>query len=293
MDLVEVAGLSERKVATSLDTMDAAVRSTAAMLMSDEEDNPNQGRKIGAALRQKEGEQPYRMAMAMVVNALVFHEVVARSHDVERVEKLLRVDGVGRRQALIDEWRRILEEVNYWPIFATARQVLDNVRTRTAHRVLEVLQKTAAELIARGVGTTHALAGRMFQRLVADRKFLASYYTRSESAARLWDDHASRFHANRGFRLNSQSPAACPTPEPCRGGRAWPTVRPAEDEWTISLLPWMNGALGLVEFRWRGSRRQPGRAIITIRRAPESKARRTGRETGRPPGQDGTRTGEG
>ena len=192
VDLIEVAGLSERKVAESLDTMEKAVRSTAAMLEADEQGYPDQGRKIGAALHQKEGEQTYRMAMAMVVNALVFHEVVAGSHDIERVEKLPKVDGVVKQQALIDEWRRILEEVNYWPIFATARQVLDNVRTRTAHRVLAVLLKTAAELVALGAGTTHALASRMFQRLIADRKFLASYYTRSESAALLGELLARR-----------------------------------------------------------------------------------------------------
>lgn len=70
----------------------------------------------------------------------------------------------------------MIEEVSYWSTFSTARQVLDEVRTRTAHRVLEVVQKTAAELVALGAGTTHALASRVFQRLIADRKFLASYY---------------------------------------------------------------------------------------------------------------------
>lgn len=185
VDLIEIAGLSERKLAMSLDAMETAVRSTAAMLVHDEARYPDQGRKIGEALHQKEGEQTYRMAMAMVVNALVFHEVVAGSHDVERVEKLPKVDGVVKQQALVDEWRRILEEVNYWPIFAIARQVLNLVRSRTAYRVLGVLEKTSAELVSLGAGTTHALASRMFQRLIADRKFLASYYTRSESAVLL------------------------------------------------------------------------------------------------------------
>ena len=57
VDLFEVAGLSERKVAESLDMMETAVRSTAAMLRADEEGYPDQGRKIGAALHQKEGER--------------------------------------------------------------------------------------------------------------------------------------------------------------------------------------------------------------------------------------------
>ena len=185
VDLLEVAGLSERRVADSLDTMEAAVRRTAAMVRDDATVYPDQGRRIGEALHQKEGEQTFRMAMAMLINALVFHEVVAGSHDVEPVDRLPKTGGVVRQSALLAEWKRILEEVNYWPIFAIARLVLGSLRTPAGHRVLEVLEPASAELVTLGAGTTHALASRMFQRLIADRKFLASYYTRSESAALL------------------------------------------------------------------------------------------------------------
>ena len=90
-----------------------------------------------------------------------------------------------------------------------------------------------------------------------------------ERAAVMWEKHASRFHTNRDFRLNSQSLAACLTPEPCLGGRAWPTFRLSKEEWTIPLLLWMNSTLGLAEFWWRGTRQQSGRTSITISRIPD------------------------
>ena len=40
-------------------------------------------------------------------------------------------------------------------------------------------------MIALGVSQSHDLSGTVFQRLIADRKFLATFYTRPESAALL------------------------------------------------------------------------------------------------------------
>ena len=72
--------------------------------------------------------------------------------------------------------------------------------TRRAWAVdaLRVMRRTADRLIALGVSQSHDLSGTVFQRLIADRKFLATFYTRPESAALLahlaipddggWDD---------------------------------------------------------------------------------------------------------
>ena len=50
---------------------------------------------------------------------------------------------------------------------------------------LRVMRRTADRLIALGVSQSHDLSGTVFQRLIADRKFLATFYTRPESAALL------------------------------------------------------------------------------------------------------------
>jgi len=87
-------------------------------------------------------------------------------------------------------------------------------------------------------------------------------------AAERWSSAASRLHANRDFRLNSQSLAMCLTPEKCLGGRAWPNVIPCNPRFQIPLLLWANSTLGLIVFWWHGTRQQQGRACITITKLP-------------------------
>ena len=83
-----------------------------------------------------------------------------------------------------DEWEAILE-VNYWPIFHTARRILKCLPTAAAAEVLNVLWGTAETLIVHGVTRSHDLTGTIFQRLIADRKFLATFYTRPAAASLL------------------------------------------------------------------------------------------------------------
>ena len=57
--------------------------------------------------------------------------------------------------------------------------------TATANALLGWLWQTGQKLVAGGVTRSHDLMGIVFQRLIADRKFLATYYTRPEAAALL------------------------------------------------------------------------------------------------------------
>ena len=91
---------------------------------------------------------------------------------------------------------------------------------------------------------------------------------RMSRAAAVWDQTASRLHANQDFRLNSQSLAMCLTTEPCLGGRAWPNVIPNDGRHELPLLLWCNSTLGLVMFWWRGTRQQSGRANLKITAVP-------------------------
>ena len=75
--------------------------------------------------------------------------------------------------------------MNYWPIFWSAKEILHLMSAGTAHAVLDWLWQTGQKLVAGGVTRSHDLTGIVFQRLIADRKFLATYYTRPEAAALL------------------------------------------------------------------------------------------------------------
>ena len=136
--------------------------------------------------------QTRRMAMTVVVDALIFHAALSEAEmqvptSPERSVKSpneLRSRGSFRPTLLLDEWELILE-VNYWPIFHTAGEIVRSLPTQLASTVLDALWETAEELIVGGVTKSHDLTGVVFQRLIADRKFLATYYTRPSGAALL------------------------------------------------------------------------------------------------------------
>ncbi len=155
------------------------------------------GAQVASVLGQGDdsGGQTRRMAMTVIANALVFHESLAEaefkvpsaeggsSRGVRLVESF-RSGGLFSPGELSQEWERVLS-VNYWPIFWSAREMLKLMPTATANDVLNSLWQTSQRLVAGGVTRSHDLTGIVFQKLIADRKFLATYYTRPEAAALL------------------------------------------------------------------------------------------------------------
>ena len=160
----------------------------------------DRGDALADVLKQADdrGGQTRRMAMTVIVNALVFHEALAQADfqvgppDGRRVVQTLpsfRVNDGFNREALLAEWDAILDE-NYVPIFGTAKALLDPERAdalpiKTVQEVLEPLWETARRLVEGGITRSHDLTGVVFQRLIADRKFLATYYTRPAAATLL------------------------------------------------------------------------------------------------------------
>ncbi len=135
------------------------------------------------------------MAMSVIINALIFHDALAQAamlinDPTLNAERPVTPPPQFRQNQnflptpLRDEWDRILA-VNYWPIFHTAGEILRVLSTQAAVTILNSLWETAETLIAGGVTRSHDLTGVIFQRLIADRKFLATFYTRPAAAALL------------------------------------------------------------------------------------------------------------
>lgn len=85
----------------------------------------------------------------------------------------------------------------------------------------------------------------------------------------LWETHAARLHLNLGFGFSSQPLAACLTPEPCLGGRSWPTFKLAKPKWEYAAVLWHNCTLGLLLWWSQGGRQQLGRSDLTITQLDE------------------------
>ena len=158
-------------------------------------------KRIAGTLGQKDelSGQTRRMAMTVLTNALIYQEALAQA-EFPVPQMLVEGPGIPLRGVqppasfltgdvfdlgdLADEWLRILE-VNYWPIFWTAREILREFPVQTGNAVLRALWGAARGLIDRGVTRSHDLTGIVFQKLIADRKYLATYYTRPEAATLL------------------------------------------------------------------------------------------------------------
>ena len=121
--------------------------------------------------------QTRRMACGIIANALVFHEHISGMHP--KIEPLAKVcgDGVDNPQGeVLAAWDDILD-INYWAIFAIAKDILEQLPSGDAAAILRRLRNTAQSVDATGVDNAHDLTGRIFQRLIADRKYLATFYT--------------------------------------------------------------------------------------------------------------------
>jgi hypothetical protein len=149
--------------------------------------HPGAMHEICKELRQHDDEQTRRMAATILANAFVFHESLARGPGqlslVLSVDEL-RASGTLTKFAVLNEWRKVLR-VNYWPIFDIARRILELVPTADTKVLIEKLTITADKLVENHLTRSHDLTGAVFQQLIADRKFLAAYYTTPASAALL------------------------------------------------------------------------------------------------------------
>ena len=191
-DTVELLSLSERMVREGESRLEDGVRAGSTKLRTLAEGTDVEDR-IGQVLHQEPGEQTCRMAIAILTNAFIFHRAVEGHPSIPRTEELQGMRGTPSRRRVLEVWERILE-VNYWPVFSIASEILTWIPERVANPVLTFVNNVASDLVDFGAVTFHDLAGRMFQTLIADRKFLATFYTLPSSACLLAELAVSRLN---------------------------------------------------------------------------------------------------
>ena len=184
-DFVYRAAVPAKAVRDAAVSLQNAVQSAAKILEKAKDENPDVDGNIEKILQQERGEQTRRMAMTILVNALAFHDNVVGRGGVRPLAALGFLDGDGiRRSAILAEWKKILN-VDFWPIFRVAQKILAELPESLAQEILDSVAETATNLAADRVLISHDLFGGVFQRLISDRKFLATFYTRPASAVLL------------------------------------------------------------------------------------------------------------
>ncbi|MYE40437.1 MAG: hypothetical protein F4X27_09465 [Chloroflexi bacterium] len=184
-DLIRLVSIPQKAVDAAADALQQGIERAADILGEMAQTRPNFTPAIARLLGMADVPQTRRMAGAILANALVFHQRIAGMHDSIRPLRLVCGPDVPNPQsATLGAWKEILD-INYWAIFAIARDILTQLPDAYAAPILTELRETAQNFDAAGVDHAHDLTGQIFQRLIADRKYLATFYTRPASAALL------------------------------------------------------------------------------------------------------------
>ena len=185
-DLAQLVSVPQEAVEQAATTLQSGIEEAVGVLDSMSNHKSGITEAIAGLLSLSDVPQTRRMACAIIANALVFHEQLAGMyHGRVKPIRLVCGDGVMNPQEdTLNAWAAILK-INYWPIFSIARDILSQMPAEEATNLLRTLRNTAQGVVSTGVPNAHDLTGRIFQKLIADRKYLATFYTLPSSAALL------------------------------------------------------------------------------------------------------------
>ncbi|MXY21703.1 MAG: hypothetical protein F4Y49_10265 [Dehalococcoidia bacterium] len=184
-DLVRLVSVPQEAVDRAANALQDGIDSAEAVLDELAILRPAITRSIADLLGMSDVQQTRRMSCAIIANAMVFHEQISGMHaEVKPLRQVCGDNIADPQEETLKAWTVILG-INYWPIFAIAKDVLEQLPSGEAAQILRTLRHTAQRVDSAGVTNAHDLTGRIFQRLIADRKYLATFYTLPASAALL------------------------------------------------------------------------------------------------------------
>ncbi len=179
-ELVRMITVPQKEAEQAAEFLENAIENAARVLDNAAEMRPELSKEIAHLLGMSNVPQTRRMACAILANALAFHERIAGMHSGIRPLSLV-IRAPHPQDDMLETWEHILA-INYYPIFAIAKDILTQLTADIAKAVLSRLRYAAQ---GAHITNAHELTGRVFQRLISDRKYLATFYTRPYSAALL------------------------------------------------------------------------------------------------------------
>ncbi len=184
-DLISLSAVPQSAVNAAADELERGIDDAQTVLEEVDKLRPGITSSIAVTLGMSNVPQTRRMACAIMANAITFHQRIAGMHQgIKPLRQVCGPDVSDPQEETLAAWKGILA-INYWPIFAIAKDVLSLLTPGYAADVLAALRDTAQRIDAAGVNNAHDLTGRIFQRLISDRKYLATFYTLPPSAALL------------------------------------------------------------------------------------------------------------
>ncbi len=182
------AGVSKDALESSINILEEGVQKSIMVLKEAIISSSVMKRRFANLLKQDfkddDIEQILGIAVTVMINALVFQQRLIGAHDIRSIAQMQN-DNDMNQSGLLMEWNRVLE-INYWSVFSLAKDILCEIRQPDhAQKLVDIISDTACRLSVLGIVDSHDLAGVVFQRFITDRKYLATFYTRPESATLL------------------------------------------------------------------------------------------------------------
>ena len=124
--------------------------------------------------------QTANMAATIITNAMAYQQNLDGYSGIKGLAQIRESTASKRltKDAVITGFDYILS-VNFWPIFHVAKELLLQIPAGAANTMLEQMARTADGIIE--AIRHNDIAGTLFQRLIADRKTLKTYYTTPEA----------------------------------------------------------------------------------------------------------------
>jgi len=186
--LTQSASVPPHVIDKASEELTAGVNEAAGLLDEITRTRPSTTKEISEELRQGDNgfEQIRRVVATIFANAFIFQESLSGGEgELATIQSLAELRSTGlTKGSIIAEWEAILR-INYYPIFDIASRVLRKIPSQNITCFLTSLVNTAENLSSQGVMRSHDLTGKVFQRVITDRKLLAANYTDPASAALL------------------------------------------------------------------------------------------------------------
>ena len=164
----------------AVDVLDEGVRRAGARLYN----SHGTLARISEVFNAEPSDESANMAALLIINAMIFQERLSSTEPAIQPLSVARRDGVLSLPLLLQVWDEILK-IDYYPIFGMARDVARVMSEMESADVLGECANTASNMLGMQVVGRHDLAGRIFNRLIADRKLLAAFYTSIPAATLL------------------------------------------------------------------------------------------------------------
>ena len=151
-----------------------------------------------------------KVCALILINALIFQEMLAKYE--QRVAPLQSARTESDKISwLADIWRYILDEINYYPIFHLAHELIICLAADAhTNKAISALIDDALRIVTWQGALRHDLMGRVYHRLLEEAKYLGAYYTSIPAAALLlklaltpdrWQQDWSQVETYNNFRV--------------------------------------------------------------------------------------------